>query len=323
MNTLYKLEKKFGRFAIPNLYFIIIACSILGYILRYLLPNVYDQILLVPYMVVVRHQYWRLFTWFLTIPYELSGISIIFLPINLFFYYYLGKSLEAFWGRFMYNLYVIGGALLTDILVLILSFYYYGFGPSASKNVAQFPLDMASGADSVYAGLSIMHYMLISIFLAYTIVGGDNMVYLYFLIPLKMKWLGYLDLFFMAFYFITGGIFTKVIVFSFIANYFIAYAVNHNRTHATFKDRRRQKQFVKSKQSGMARRRRGSADVIEFPGGIIPPGTGNPEGITVHKCAVCGRTEIDSPDMEFRFCSKCNGNYEYCSEHLYTHTHIT
>ena len=43
---------------------------------------------------------------------------------------------------------------------------------------------------------------------------------------------------------------------------------------------------------------------------------------TVHKCAVCGRTEKDMPDMEFRYCSKCNGNYEYCAEHLYTHKHI-
>ena len=40
----------------------------------------------------------------------------------------------------------------------------------------------------------------------------------------------------------------------------------------------------------------------------------NPEtgGIAKHKCAICGRTELDDPNLEFRFCSKCNGNYEYC-----------
>ena len=42
-----------------------------------------------------------------------------------------------------------------------------------------------------------------------------------------------------------------------------------------------------------------------------------------HKCAVCGRTELDAPDLEFRYCSKCAGDHEYCSEHLYTHTHVT
>ena len=37
---------------------------------------------------------------------------------------------------------------------------------------------------------------------------------------------------------------------------------------------------------------------------------------------ICGRTEKDGDNLEFRFCSKCNGNYEYCQEHLFTHTHV-
>ena len=43
---------------------------------------------------------------------------------------------------------------------------------------------------------------------------------------------------------------------------------------------------------------------------------------TVHKCAVCGRTEKDGDDLVFRYCSKCNGNYEYCQDHLFTHEHV-
>ena len=46
-------------------------------------------------------------------------------------------------------------------------------------------------------------------------------------------------------------------------------------------------------------------------------------GQAMHKCAVCGRTEKDDDSLEFRFCSKCNGNFEYCSDHLYTHEHKT
>ena len=41
-----------------------------------------------------------------------------------------------------------------------------------------------------------------------------------------------------------------------------------------------------------------------------------------HRCAVCGRTELDDPNLEFRYCSKCNGNYEYCQDHLFTHEHV-
>jgi hypothetical protein len=43
----------------------------------------------------------------------------------------------------------------------------------------------------------------------------------------------------------------------------------------------------------------------------------------MHKCAICGRTEKDDDSLEFRLCSKCNGSYEYCSDHLYTHEHKT
>ena len=40
-----------------------------------------------------------------------------------------------------------------------------------------------------------------------------------------------------------------------------------------------------------------------------------------HRCAICGRTEKDGEDLEFRFCSRCVGNYEYCQDHLYMHEH--
>ncbi|MCG8514148.1 MAG: hypothetical protein MI740_08405, partial [Halanaerobiales bacterium] len=43
----------------------------------------------------------------------------------------------------------------------------------------------------------------------------------------------------------------------------------------------------------------------------------------LHRCTICGITELDHPQMEFRYCSKCAGNYEYCSEHLKNHQHVT
>lgn len=51
----------------------------------------------------------------------------------------------------------------------------------------------------------------------------------------------------------------------------------------------------------------------------------NPDAAKVgakHRCAVCGRTELDDPNLEFRYCSKCNGAYEYCQDHLFTHEHV-
>ncbi len=41
-----------------------------------------------------------------------------------------------------------------------------------------------------------------------------------------------------------------------------------------------------------------------------------------HKCTVCGRTDVSDPELEFRYCSKCNGYYCYCQEHIGNHTHV-
>ena len=308
MNSIYKLERKFGKYAIPNLYLIVIVCLVTGYVIYFLAPGLYSYLILSPYLIVVKHEYWRLFTWIFTVPYPISGaVSLIFLPVNMFFYYFLGKSLENYWGRFMYNLYVIGGALLIDVLVLLGGLIYFNIIPGS--------IDTAAMSDAVFAGTNVTYYMLISIFLAFTVVGGNHTVYLYFLIPIKMKWLGYMDLIFLAYYFVTGGVFTKLIVFGSVANYFIYYFINRNRTRPSLADRKRQREFDKAVKRGQAARvkRRepaaGDDNVIRFPGAAI------------HMCAVCGRTELDNPNLEFRFCSKCNGNFEYCSDHLYTHDH--
>ncbi len=45
-------------------------------------------------------------------------------------------------------------------------------------------------------------------------------------------------------------------------------------------------------------------------------------GPVTHRCAICGRTPKDNPDLEFRYCSRCKGNYEYCNDHLFSHEHV-
>ena len=45
-------------------------------------------------------------------------------------------------------------------------------------------------------------------------------------------------------------------------------------------------------------------------------------GRVIHRCVICGRTQADNPDLEFRYCSKCEGGLEYCQDHLFTHVHV-
>ena len=320
MNKTTKFLKKHEDFGIPYLYFVIMICTVFGYILRYAAPEAYSSMLLIPYNAIVKQEYWRFFTWIFTVPYEIGGSlwMMIILPINLYFYYSIGRRLEMYWGRLMYNLYVIGGFVLIDIFVIL--------GGVLKYNLGLFNTGILS-VDDVYAGVDIMRFVYMSIFLAFTVVGGDGIVYMYFIIPLKMKWLGYIDLIILLYYFIIGGLFTKLIVVASILNYFIYFFINKKRYIPSPSDLKRKRQFkssYKPKSSKPKDIKYNSDGTIKFPGSskIIPPGYGNPEGISVHKCAVCGRTEVGNPNLEFRFCSKCNGNYEYCSDHLYTHEHI-
>lgn len=51
--------------------------------------------------------------------------------------------------------------------------------------------------------------------------------------------------------------------------------------------------------------------------------TARKEKAPKHRCTVCGRTEKDAPDLQFRYCSKCHGNFEYCEDHIRDHEHRT
>lgn len=327
MSKGFKRKRDLDRYGIPSLYIGIPICVIVGYIFLILSPQLYEKLCLIPYNVVIKHEYWRLFTWIFTVPYGMDLLTFILLPIMLYFYYSIGKSLEQLWGRFMFNLYIFGTIILTDILVLIGALYYYRWGPMALSNTVDFTYNwtdlIQTNSDSIYAGLHITHYFLISIFLAFTVIGGDSMVYLYFIIPLKMKWLGYIDLIYMVYLFITGGFFSRLIIIGMLANYFIYAFLNRKKTAPSFADLKRRAKF----NNAMKRRPKNTYNedgTIQFRGNsrVTYSHDTAQQANAIHRCAVCGITELDSPNMEFRFCSKCEGNYEYCKEHLYTHQHV-
>ena len=157
-------------------------------------------------------------------------------------------------------------------------------------------------------------YLTSSLFLALAMTYPDATFLLFFFIPVKAKWLAVLSLLMYLypiaqtvnnFGWMPAGlctvIMTVVSMLNFVAYYFLT-RKNRGPVHA---DRVRQAQFRKKMQAG---ERASYTD---------------PGKKSLHKCAVCGRTEVDHPELEFRYCSKCVGAYEYCSEHLYTHKHVT
>ncbi|MBQ8412686.1 MAG: hypothetical protein IJX12_03650, partial [Lachnospiraceae bacterium] len=139
---------------------------------------------------------------------------------------------------------------------------------------------------------------------------SDAMMLFFFILPVKASWLAYVDLIVMAYYFVKyDDWMLRAIILAVVLNFVLFYfIVKKYRSYRRFKATSAQIKFRKE-----YRKKIRGADI---------EGKKTPSNITRHKCAICGRSEKDSDELEFRFCSKCNGNYEYCNEHLFTHEHV-
>ncbi|MBR1931387.1 MAG: hypothetical protein IJ833_07965 [Lachnospiraceae bacterium] len=290
MNNRSRFEKKFGKYAIPNLTLILILCYVVGYVLQAVNSNLVLYLALNPYL-ILRGQVWRLFTWVLIPP---SGLNI-FTVFMLFFYYNIGVTLERTWGDYHYNVYLLSGMLFTILGGFLCMGYLYLRGYTDAQVGAYFLLGGALFFSTYYVNLSI--------FLAFAATFPDVEVLLMFVIPVKMKWMGFLYGGMIVWYFITAGggtegIFTRFAIAASLLNFVVFFLRSRNLFRYRPKEVKRRAQFKQQ--------------VRRNP---------NPR-ITKHKCAICGRSEEDAPELEFRFCSKCNGNYEYCQNHLFTHEHV-
>ena len=268
MKLINKMEQKFGRYAVHNLTMYIIITYVAGYLLNYLAPEALSYCLLEPAL-ILQGQVWRLVSWLLIPP----GALDIFTIIMLFFYYSIGTTLEQTWGAFRYNLYIFGGIILSVIGAFVL----YGILLLTGSNGI---LLLEGGAFSTY-------FISMSIFLGFAAAYPNMQVLLYFIIPLKIKWLALVDIVYLVWQMAGSG-------------WVIFFLATRNTSRISPRQVKRRRTYMRAVNSGY-----------------------NSKGqVTKHKCAVCGRTELDGDNLEFRFCSKCKGNYEYCQDHLFTHKHV-
>ena len=281
MKLINKMEQKFGRYAVHNLTMYIIITYVAGYLLNYLAPEALSYCLLEPAL-ILQGQVWRLVSWLLIPP----GALDIFTIIMLFFYYSIGTTLEQTWGAFRYNLYIFGGIILSVIGAFVL----YGILLLTGSNGI---LLLEGGAFSTY-------FISMSIFLGFAAAYPNMQVLLYFIIPLKIKWLALVDIVYLVWQMAGSGWVTRACIICSLMNFIIFFLATRNTSRISTRQVKRRRTYMRAVNSGY-----------------------NSKGqVTKHKCAVCGRTELDGDNLEFRFCSKCKGNYEYCQDHLFTHKHV-
>ena len=288
MRFIDKLEQKYGRYGIENLTMYIIISYVLGYALMYINPGALSMLSL-NVTKILQGQVWRLITWIVYPPSTSSPLW--FVIAILFFYYPISASLEHTWGKFKFTLYILSGMIFTVIAAFILHFVMGGV------------LDGLGGI------IFSTYYISLSIFLAYSLTYPDMTVLLMFVIPVKMKWMSIvyaaIVIYDVARYFMNGAWFMALPIIASLLNFVIFFLGTRDFNRYNPKEIHRKNEFRRAVNGG--------SKTVPFPG--------SSNAVTKHKCAVCGRTEKDDPNLEFRFCSKCNGNYEYCQDHLYTHIH--
>ena len=284
MKFIDKLEQKFGRFGIPNLTIYMIICYVIGYALMIVNPGILNWLSLEP-AYILRGQVWRLVTWVLYPP-STSGVLWFAIAV-LFFYYPIGTSLERTIGTFKYTLYILSGVIFTILGAFILYFLL--------------------GGNVLVGNVFSTYYISLSTFLAYAMCYPDMQVLLMFIIPVKMKWMAIFYVVIVVYemiqYVMAGAWYLVIPIVASLLNFIIFYFGTKDFSRYNPKEIHRRNEFRRAME----------------PQGRMKSGSGS---VTKHKCAICGRTELDDPNLEFRFCSRCNGNYEYCQDHLFTHTHV-
>lgn len=293
MKWLDKLERKFGRYAIHNLMLYVVILYAVGFVLQYLPGNFYENYLSLDVNMVFKGQVWRLITFIIQPP----STSPLFVLLVLYFYYIIGRQLEMAWGAFRFNVYYFTG-ILFHIIAAVLAYVILSF---LGKSV----VDVFGGAFAM--GTT---YLNLSLYFAYATMYPDHKVYILMFIPMKVKWLAIADAVLFAIPIIAAflpgaGILLRTSALEAIVsilNFVIFFFATRQMRRFSPKEIKRKKKYKNEIKK--------AREHVQYANGAK------------HKCAVCGRTELDDETLEFRYCSKCNGNYEYCQDHLFTHEHV-
>ncbi|HEY6010659.1 MAG TPA: hypothetical protein VIX18_04235, partial [Nitrospirota bacterium] len=258
MDLLNSLEKKFRRYALHNVTLYIILGQVLFFVFQMSGRYILERVLLIPSLVLAG-EWWRLIT-FLFIP-PLTNPVFAFFAWYLF--YLMGSALENHWGAFRYNLFLLVGYVVT----VGVSFLVPG-----------------AVATNLFIGGSV--------FLAFAFLYPEFTLYIFFILPVKIKWLALLTWIGYAYQVLMGPWSTRLFVLASIANFLLFFG----------------RDILWRMKSG---KRSMTAQARQFSGKKEP----------FHVCATCGKSDLSHPQMEFRYCPECGG-LGYCMDHIINHEHV-
>ena len=268
---------------IPNLMLYIALGSAVVYVMSQISGNYFLYYLLCfDRNLILQGQVWRLITY----PLTYNAGNILLTAVALLCYYSLGRAMENIWGTLRFNLYYLSGVVMMDIYCML-------FGGTA---------------DVVYLNMSL--------FLAYATLFPDAQFLLFFIIPIKAWIFALIDLVMVLVGLVSYPFPYNLFSVISIANYFLFFGKDvlnvipmSWRANAARLFRKKPKQQ--------------KAKVVPFPkAGSYEATTASVKAPYTHRCTVCGRTDVSNPELEFRYCSRCQGYHCYCEDHISNHTHV-
>ena len=270
------------NFGIPGLMRFIVAGNVLVFLLNMFSKStgVYG-LLSFHFGAVLQGQLWRIFTF----PFVPNETSAIYLLISCYFYYWIGTTIEREWGQAKFTIYYISGLVLT-MLGAIIAYYLPGGG-------------IYSFAGTMYVNLAL--------FFAFAMLYPNAQVLLFFIIPIKFKWLAIFDaaLFGMEIVSaIAAGFWVNALTALMALLNFFVFFMPDIKGYIKTEQRRTQQANHFHRANAQARSEQKA------------------QGFR-HKCTVCGRTDTEHPQLQFRYCSKCAGYHCYCVDHIFNHIHFT
>ncbi|QDU88157.1 hypothetical protein Pla175_15280 [Pirellulimonas nuda] len=260
-----QLERRLSWLAVPNVVPAIVVAQVLVYLIDKTQAgqgpamNVGAKIALLPDR-VLQGEWWRVVTFL----FEPTGGMLIWQAFTWLLLWSFAGAIERAWGTVSLNLYLIVGYVATVAVAFVIP-------EGRATNV----------------------YLYTSLFLAFAQLYPDTVFYIYFVLPVKAKWLAALTWLFFALRVYSGGWPEALLVLATVADFLLFFSLDLFRSvgHA-----RRKQKFKKLSEQGADR--------------------------LTHECRVCGLTSQMAPKASFRYCTKCAGTACYCPEHLHKHEHL-
>jgi len=227
---------------------------------------------------IFQGQLWRLVTFLFVSGYTGIG-DLLFFFLFMYFYYFIGSTLEREWGSGRFTIYYISGIVLSAIYAVIVFLI-------TKKSL------------SITAS-----FINLSMFFAFATLFPETRVLVFYIIPVKIKWLALLNAVYFLYSIIVNPFPYNILPVVGILNYIIFCGDSligqirpsrHFRSKSAINFKKEAKKYKK--------------DMEKTP--------------YTRKCSVCGKTDKDYPDLEFRFCSRCEGYHCFCIDHIDNHIHF-